>query len=85
MTVNKNKCRINAYISQKNYVAIDELMKKEHSPSMSKGLILDLALSNFFRAIDVGESLENLTIQHLESIGDENIESLNPEGDEPGF
>ena len=52
---------------------------------MSKGLILDLALSNFFRAIDVGESLENLTIQHLESIGDENIESLNPEGDEPGF
>lgn len=52
---------------------------------MSKGLILDLALSNFFRAIDVGESLENLTIQHLESIGDENIESLNPEGDEHGF
>lgn len=85
MTVNKNKCRINAYISQKNYVAIDELMKKEHSLSMSKGLILDLALSNFFRAIDVGESLENLTIQHLESIGDENIESLNPEGDEHGF
>ena len=81
MSEKVNKCRINAYISTKNYLAIDELMKKEHliSMTLSKGAILDLALSNFFIALDV-ESIENLAIQHLERIEDGNVE--NPEGDE---
>lgn len=72
-----NKCRINAYISKKNYIAIDELMKNERliTMSLSKGAILDIALSNFFRALDV-ESLENLTIQHLERIEDGNVEEF---------
>ena len=69
-----NKCRINAYISKKNYTAIDELIENEHliSMTMSKGAILDLALSCFFNALNV-ESLENLAIQHLARIEDKNI------------
>lgn len=89
MKENSNKCRINAYISKKNYVSIDELMKEEHLISMklSKGAILDLALSNFFRALDCGESLESIAIQHLERIEDnESIDTIVvPEGDENGF
>lgn len=84
MSEKVNKCRINAYISKKNYLAIDELMKKEHliSMTLSKGAILDLALSCFFKALDV-ESLENLAIQHLERIEDSSIdEVINPEGDD---
>lgn len=83
MSEKVNKCRINAYISKKNYISIDELMKKEHliSMTLSKGAILDLALSCFFKALDV-ESLENLAIQHLERIEDSSIdELLRPEGD----
>ena len=87
-----NKCRINAYISKKNYLAIDDLIQKENliSMTMSKGAILDLALSCFFKALDV-ESLENLAIQHLERIEDDAFRSqcfakeraiLNPEGDD---
>ena len=77
MKENSNKCRINAYISKKNYIAIDELMKKEQLISMklSKGAILDLALSCFFKALDV-ESIENLAIQHLESIEDGNVNEI---------
>lgn len=80
MKENSNKCRINAYISKKNYVSIDELMKKENllSMTLSKGAILDLALSNLFNALEVGESLENIAIQHLESVCD----FSNPEGDD---
>ena len=78
MSEKVNKCRINAYISKKNYIAIDELMKEEHliSMTLSKGAILDLALSNFFKALDVGESLESLAIQHLESIEDGNVNEI---------
>ena len=74
MKKKSNKCRINAYISKKNYTAIDELIENEHliSMTMSKGAILDLALSCFFNALNV-ESLENLAIQHLARIEDKNI------------
>ena len=70
-----NKCRINAYISKKNYTAIDELMKNEHliSMTLSKGAILDLALSCFFNALQ-SESLENIAIQHLERVEDLSID-----------
>ena len=70
-----NKCRINAYISKKNYVDIDELMKNEHliSMTLSKGAILDLALSCFFNALQC-ESLENIAIQHLERVEDLSID-----------
>lgn len=82
MSEKVNKCRINAYISKKNYIAIDELMKKEHliSMTLSKGAILDLALSCFFKALDV-ESLENLAIQHLERVEDANIDENISQGD----
>lgn len=54
---------------------LDELMKKEHliSMTLSKGAILDLALTNFFNSLDVGESLESLAIQHLERIEEEGV------------
>ena len=50
-------------------------MKKESliSMTLSKGAILDLALSVFFRSLDV-ESLESLAIQHLERVEDLNID-----------
>lgn len=77
-----NKCRINAYISKKNYTAIDELMKNEHliSMTLSKGAILDLALSCFFNALQ-SESLENLAIQHLERVEDASIDENLSQGD----
>ena len=37
---------------------------------LSKGAILDLALSNFFRALDCGESLEVIAINHFEALAD---------------
>lgn len=82
MTEKVNKCRINAYISKKNYISIDELMKKEHliSMTLSKGAILDLALSCFFNALNV-ESLENLAIQHLERVEDASIDENLSQGD----
>ena len=63
-----SKCRINAFISKKNYSYIDELMTKGELISMklSKGAILDLALTNLFISLDSGESLENIAINHLE-------------------
>lgn len=82
-----NRCRINAYMSKTNYKYIDELMEthKLFSKRLSKGLILDLAISNLFASLDVGETLESIAIQHLERVGDESIETLNPEGDADGF
>jgi len=64
----ENKCRINAYISKMNYKMIDELMTKGELISMklSKGAILDLALTNLFMSLDSGESLETIAINHLE-------------------
>lgn len=75
MTEQNGICRINAKISKQNYVAIDEMMKNEHLISMklSKGAILDIALSCLMRALEC-ESLESLAIQHLERIEDINVE-----------
>lgn len=68
-------CRINAKISKTNYLAIDDLMKKEHLISMklSKGAILDIALSCLFNALEY-ENLESLAIQHLSRIEDMNVD-----------
>ena len=69
---NKNLHRINAYISDKNYKNIDELMNDEELLCMklSKGAILDLALTNLFNSLKTGETLENIAIQHLENVDD---------------
>lgn len=71
----ENICRINAKISKQNYFAIDDLMRTEHLISMklSKGSILDIALSSLFNALKY-ESLESLAIQHLERIEDDNVD-----------
>ena len=62
------KCRINAFISKKNYKFIDDLMSNEELISMrlSKGAILDLALTNLAISLDSGESLDNIAINHIE-------------------
>ncbi len=67
---NKGESRINAWISSKNYQYIDELMKNETLISMklSKGAILDLAITSLFIALESGESLESIAINHLERI-----------------
>ena len=72
---NTNICRINSKISKHNYVAIDELMKKDELISMklSKGAILDIALSCLFNALEY-ENLESLAIQHLSRIEDMNVD-----------
>ena len=64
----KDKSRINAWISPKNYEAIDEIMKNNKLGTMklSKGLVLDIALANLVHSLDVGESIESLAIQFLE-------------------
>lgn len=63
-----NKSRINAYISNRNYEFINDLMSKGELISMklSKGAILDLALTNLYMSLDCGESLETIAINHLE-------------------
>lgn len=67
----KGKSRINAYISNENYNFIDELMEKEDliSLPLSKGFILDLALTNLVMSLDSGESLDNIAIKHLKRVG----------------
>ena len=75
MNDRSENCRINAKISKTNYLAIDDLMKKEHLISMklSKGAILDIALSCLFNALEY-ENLESLAIQHLSRIEDMNVD-----------
>ena len=65
---NSKKKRINAYISKKNYNKVSELMDNEKLMNMrlSKGAVLDLALTNLFASLDVGETIENIAIRHLE-------------------
>jgi len=65
-----NKARINAYISPKNYNTIDEVMvnHKLGVTKLSKGFILDLALTKLFKDLENGESLENMAVQFLKSI-----------------
>ena len=67
--MNKSKNRINAYISKKNYDKIDELMNDGDLINMklSKGAILDLALSNLFDTLQ-SKSLESIVIMHLEGV-----------------
>ena len=75
MKTSETICRINAKISRRNYVAIDDLMKKEHlsSMKMSKGLVLDIALSCLFNALE-HENLDALVIQHFSRIEDDNVD-----------
>lgn len=67
----KGRTRINAFISNVNYNFIDDLIDKEDliTLSLSKGAILDLALTSLFICLDSGESLENIAINHLERTG----------------
>ena len=64
---NKEKKRINAFISKENYEGIDKVINNNELISMrlSKGAILDLALSNLFKTLEF-ESLESIAIQYLE-------------------
>lgn len=68
MDKEQTKCRINAHISKVNYTFIDDLMAKGELISMrlSKGAILDLALTNLFMSLDSGESLDMIAINHIE-------------------
>lgn len=63
----EKKRRINAFISKENYEGIDKVMNENELISMrlSKGAILDLALSNLFKTLEF-ESLESIAIQYLE-------------------
>ena len=62
------KSRINAWISPKNYEAIDRIIEdnKLGTMKLSKGLVLDIALANLVHSLDVGETIESLAIQFLE-------------------
>ena len=66
--VSESKCRINAHISKVNYRFIDDVMAKGELIGMklSKGAILDLALTNLFMSLESGESLDLIAINHIE-------------------
>lgn len=68
MMKKQNKSRINAYISKKNYDFINDLMTNGELICMklSKGAILDLALTNLSISLECGEALETIAINHLE-------------------
>ena len=63
-----DKSRINAWISPKNYQAINNIMEnnKLGTMTLSKGLILDIALANLIHSLEIGETIETLAIQFLE-------------------
>lgn len=69
--INNNKKRINVYISEKNYEQIDNIMTNHELISMklSKGSVLDLALSNLFDTLK-SETLEEIAIKHLKGVED---------------
>lgn len=68
MDKRESKCRINAHISKVNYRFIDDVMAKGELIGMklSKGAILDLALTNLWMSLDSGESLDVIAINHIE-------------------
>lgn len=68
----QSKSRINAWISPMNYQKIDELMINTTlgSRKLSKGEILDLALTHFFNGLDCGENIEAIAINHYEALAD---------------
>ena len=68
MDKRQSKCRINAHISKVNYKFIDDVMAKGELIGMrlSKGAILDLALTNLFMSLDSGESMDVIAINHIE-------------------
>ena len=58
------RCRINAFISQTNYKLIDELIENKslYGMKLTKGTVLDLALTSLFTSLESGESLENIAL-----------------------
>ena len=68
MEKKNGRCRINAYVSKVNYAFIDDIMAnhKIANMRMTKGAILDLALTNLFMSLEYGESLNMIAINHLE-------------------
>lgn len=70
MEINQKR-RLNVYISEKNYEQIDDIMSNHELISMklSKGSILDLALSNLFYTLK-SETLEEIAIKHLKGVED---------------
>lgn len=70
MKINHKK-RLNVYISEKNYEQIDNIMTNHELISMklSKGSVLDLALSNLFDTLK-SETLEEIAIKHLKGVED---------------
>ena len=80
MEKKNGRCRINAYVSKVNYAFIDDFMAnhKIANMRMTKGVILDIALSTLFNALQ-HESLESLAIQHLARIEDKNINACETE------
>ena len=71
MEKKNGRCRINAYISKVNYDFINGIMgNKIASMRMTKGAVLDLALTNLFMSLESGESLNMIAINHLERISD---------------
>lgn len=86
MSIKNNKqakSRINAFISPMNYEKINVVLEFSAlgSRKLSKGEILDLALTHLFNGLDVGESLENIAINHYEALAKYN-EALKFYGDE---
>lgn len=69
-----NKSRINAFISTMNYEKINDLMRCSTlgARKLTKGEVLDLALTHLFNGLDCGESLENISINHYEALADMN-------------
>ena len=67
-----DKCRINAFISKLNYKKINNLISAEliGARSLTKGEIIDLALTNLFNSLECGESIENILINHYEALSE---------------
>ena len=68
MDKKEEKCRINVHISKVNYKFVDDVMAKGKliGMSLSKGAIVDLALTSLFMSLEAGESLDIIAINHIE-------------------
>ena len=63
--------RINAWISNKNYEYINELLLSDAKAiKITKGSIIDLALTNLAMSLDSGESLDMIAINHIERLNE---------------
>ena len=78
----ENLKRCSAFITTKNYGRINKVMEEKTllNMKMSKGIIIDMALSHFFKHIET-DDINQYAIEHLQFINESHfLRGLSPSG-----